>query len=220
MFLRLLFLLLLALNLGVAGWLILGDDSRPVPPATDPAVPELELLSEQGTGSQPPSAELSQAPEKAGGADMACYALGPFATEADVRRAMDALTPQVAGVQFRREQATSSRGWWVYLPAFPDRDKALDAARKLSSLGVDDYYVITAGDRENTISLGLYHNPDNARRRREDITAMGFAPVMHERTEQILQYYIDFAIPQDQTFDWRQYIDTRTGLSQRKRQCL
>lgn len=220
MFLRLLLLLLVALNLGVAGWLLLGDSSTPMPPRTDPGVPELHLLSEQGGTPEARSAELSQAPRKAPGAGDQCFALGPFATEADVRQVLDALSPHVSGIQFRRDQATKSRGWWVYLPALSSRDQALETARRLSDMGVRDYYVVTAGDRENTISLGLFRNPDNARRRRQTIAALGFEPVMHERTEQVLQFFVDYAIPVGAALDWRQYLPGRTDIAAQQRRCF
>lgn len=220
MFLRLLFLLLVALNLGVAGWLVFGDGQAPLRPAADPGVPELHLLSEQGGNAQAQSAELSQAPQKAPTSSDRCFALGPFATEADVRKALDALSAHVAGIQFRQEQSTASRGWWVYLPALPDRDAALEMARKLSDKGVRDYYVVTAGDRQNTISLGLFHDPANARRRRQDIADMGFDPVMHERTEQVLQFYVDYAVSKSQSFDWQRYLPDQTGIQASPRQCF
>lgn len=220
MFLRLLFLLLVALNLGVAGWLTFGDSQPALPPATDPGVSELRLLSEQGGSQAAQSAELSQAPQKAPDSSDQCFTLGPFATQADVRGALDALTPHVSGIQFRQEQSTASRGWWVYLPALPDRDKALETARELSDQGVRDYYVVTAGDRQNTISLGLFHDPANARRRRQDIATMGFSPVMHERTEQVLQFYVDYAIPRGKPLDWHQYLPGTNGIQSNPRKCF
>ncbi|MGB8635602.1 MAG: SPOR domain-containing protein [Rhodanobacteraceae bacterium] len=220
MFLRLLFLLLAALNLGVAGWLVFGDAQAPMPAATDPGVPELRLLSEQGGSQDSQSAELSQAPQKAPDGSDQCSTLGPFATEADVRSALDALTPHVSGIQYRQEQSTASRGWWVYLPALPDRDKALETARQLSDKGVRDYYVVTAGDRQNTISLGLFHDPANARRRRQDIAELGFSPVMHERTEQVLQFYVDYAVPRGTALDWHQYLPDISGIQASPRKCF
>lgn len=220
MFLRFLFLLLVTLNLGVAGWLVFGDTPSAAPPATDPGVAELRLLSEQGGSQASQSAELSQAPQKALNSSDHCFTLGPFTTEADVRGALDALTPQVAGIQFRQEQSTASRGWWVYLPALPNRDKALETARQLSDKGVRDYYVVTAGDRQNTISLGLFHDPDNARRRRKTLADMGFTPVMHERTEQVLQFYVDYALPRDKSLDWHPYLPDDSGIQSSPRNCF
>jgi hypothetical protein len=220
MFLRLLFLLLLALNLGVAGWLLFGGREPPPPPPTDPGVPELYLLSERGDNPVEQGAELSQAPQRAVNASDHCFSLGPFPTEADVRAALDALTPHVAGVQYRQEQATASRGWWVFLPALPDRESALKVARQLSDKGVRDYYVVTAGDRQNTISLGLFHDSGNAERRRAEIAALGFNPSMNERTEQLPLYYVDYALAAGQNLDWTQYLPGRSDVTAKPMTCF
>ena len=221
MFLRFLFLLLLALNLGVAGWLAFGSH-EPVPrPAADAGVPELQLLSERGGDVLQQSAELSAAPQpQAPARDDRCFSLGPFSTEADVRVALDRLTPHVARIQYRQEQATASRGWWVFLPALPDRESAIRVARELSDKGVRDYYVVTAGDRQNTISLGLFHDPANAERRRDAIRALGFEPSMNERTEQLPLYYIDYAVPAGRDFAWAEHLPSRTDLSTRATGCF
>ncbi|HET8897840.1 MAG TPA: SPOR domain-containing protein [Rhodanobacteraceae bacterium] len=221
MFLRLLFLLLLALNLGVAGWLVFGDKVPPLPPVTDPGVPELRLLSEQGSPTNDPSAELTGAPQsiKPQQGDR-CFSLGPFPTEADVRKALDAMSPHVSRIQFRQEQATASRGWWVFLPALPDRDSAIKVARQLSDKGVRDYYVVTAGDRQNTISLGLFHDPANAERRRAEIAALGFKPSLNERTEQLPLYYVDYALAAGQNLDWASYLGNRSDLTRQPMGCF
>jgi hypothetical protein len=56
MFLRLLFVLLIALNIAVGAWLLLGQDDVHGRSAADPGVPALQLLSER------PSAATTVAP--------------------------------------------------------------------------------------------------------------------------------------------------------------
>lgn len=220
MFLRLLFLLLLAINLGVGGWLVFGNDT-PTPPATDPGVAELHLLSEAGAT----RATLHDAPKPPGqqavvDADERCFSLGPFPTEADVRAALNALTPHVSRVQFRTAQTTATRGWWVYLPAFPSREKALVTARSLAAQGVEDYYVVTAGDNQNTISLGLFHDQTNAQRRQAQIAALGLQPKLTERTEQVPLYYVDYAVPTGTHLAWADYVAQRPDLSSKPMSCF
>ena len=57
MFLRLLFVLLIALNIAVGAWLLLGQDDVHGRAATDAGVPELHLLSER-----PPAPSSAPAP--------------------------------------------------------------------------------------------------------------------------------------------------------------
>lgn len=201
MFLRLLLLLLLALNVGVAGWLAFGRQPQVLPPVTDPGVPELKLLSSTPTGSTPAAAATPAV--KASGK---CLRIGPFATRSGMRRAFSALTPHVAKIQFQRKQVSKSMGWWVYLPAFPTRTQALDKARALVEGGVQDYYVITAGDHQNMVSLGLFRNPDNARRRFDHITQLGFHPKLTERKETLPEYWVAIALPAAAAFDWHVWV--------------
>lgn len=205
MFLRLLLLLLLALNVGVAGWLVFGQQPRAMPPVTDPGVPELKLLS--ATSSAPAAATTATRAIKASGK---CLRIGPFATPSGMHKAFEGLSPHVPHIQFQRDEVTKSMGWWVYLPAFPTRAQALDKARALVDDGVQDYYVITAGDHQNMVSLGLFRNPDNARRRFDRITQLGFHPKLTERKETLPEYWIDIALPATPGFDWHAWVSTPT----------
>src|SRR6185437_13042195 len=137
MFLRLLFLLLLALNLGAGAWLLFGRaPARVVPPAADPGVPELRLLS-----GQPAKAAARVPSTPAPAVAETCSTLGAFTTAVDMRTAMQALSPHVSRIQYREEQVSQLHGFWVYLPATADREAALDEARKLAGKGINDYYV-------------------------------------------------------------------------------
>lgn len=217
MFYRLLFLLLIAFNIGVAAWLAFGRvQPAPLPPATDPGVPELKLLSERAGTPPPQAAPASRAAE----ASDRCESIGPFPTQVDMRAAMQALTPHVPRIQYREEQTHQSRGFWVYLPALPTRDAALATARALSAKNVRDYYVVTAGDQQNTISLGLFHDRSNADSRRAQIAALGFGAQVSERMETLPVYWVDFVLPPQPGFDWRTWLPGRSDLQARTVDCF
>ncbi len=196
MFVRALFMLLLALNIGGACWLAFAPRSPPGAAASIPAeVPKLVLLSERDAANDATTAELANAPESR--ADLAndrCRALGPFPTQADARAAMNVLTPLSKRIRMRETHATQTRGYWVYLPAMASREQALGAARALSTKAVRDYYVVTAGEQQNTISLGLFRDQANAEHRRAEIAALGFNPQVNARTEDLPSYWLDFAL--------------------------
>jgi len=120
-----------------------------------------------------------------------------------MREALNALTSAVTRIQYREAHATETRGYWVYLPALASREQALAAARQLSSKGVRDYYVVTAGDQQNTISLGLFRDKGNAEKRRNEVAALGFAPELVTRTEELPVYWLDFATDPQHPFNWR-----------------
>lgn len=216
---RLIFLLLLAANIGVGAWLFVAPRPQAEgPPPAEPGVAPIVLLSER---EEPPSAELAAAPEPAdAGAGERCVSIGPFPTQSDLRRAMNVLTPSVLRIQFREARVRQSRGWSVFLPAPASREEALGVARQLNGRGVRDFYVVTAGAQQNTISLGLFRDRNNAERRRNEIAALGFAPAITERAEDLPVYWLDYAIAADSAFDWRQRLPDLLDIEQRDSQCF
>ena len=218
---RILFLLLLAMNIGVALWLYFAPQPRAHAfAAADPGVPKLVLLSEREHNGEP-NAELASAPEAAAQpGNGICSSIGPFPTQADMRAALNALTPLVARIQYREARSTETRGYWVYLPAQASREKALVLARQLSEKGARDYYVVTAGDEPNTISLGLFHDQANADKRRDEIAKLGFAPQVVARTEELPVYWIDFAPERDHPLDWRAHMLAQNDLREQTVRCF
>lgn len=221
---RVLFLLLLALNIGGACWIAFAPEETPAPvPASDPGVTPLVLLSELEAGSTPVASigegNASAGPLSASG-DERCVSIGPFQTQSDMRASLASLKPKVRRIQFRNEVATQSRGYWVFLAALKSREEALGVARALSGRGVRDYYVVTAGEQLNTISLGLFRERANAERRKAEIAAMGFTPQLIERTEQLPVYWIDFSVATDQGNDWQSAISAAGELEQRSITCF
>jgi hypothetical protein len=230
MFLRLLFVLLIALNIAVGAWLLLGQNDTHARFATDPGVPKLRLLSElpapattvahaasvavptpssstaAPTTSAPIAAAASTPPPSPNTLSYACMALGPFATQEDLRIARNALGTQVQRMRARQEQTTQSRGWWVHLPPSPTHAAALAQARELGARNIQDYFVVGSGDNQNTVSLGLFKDPANARKRRDEIVAAGFPAQMSERTETVPEYWLDLIPVDSNHFDWRSHI--------------
>jgi hypothetical protein len=223
MVLRLLFVLLIALNIAVGAWLLLGQNETHASFSTDPGVPKLRLLSElpppattaaraasvapPATAATPANASASTpAPANANVLSYACMALGPFATQEDLRIARNALGGQVQRMRARQEQTTQTRGWWVHLPPSSNHAAALAQARQLGARNIQDYFVVSAGDNQNTVSLGLFKDPANARKRRDEIVAAGFQVQMAERTETVPEYWLDLVPTDSKHFDWRSRI--------------
>lgn len=218
MLVRALVVLLVVMNLGAAAWWALHRaPPPPVQATTKSGVPPLVLLSEAET--QPPAdaAELDAAPEPLS-ATPVCLSLGPLQTKADLRKVMDALTPQVGRIQFREQRATELRGYSVYLPAFADRQQALAAARAMAAKGMRDYYVVTAGREENTVSLGLFRDLVNAEKRRDEARALGYAPMLEPISEDVPNWWVDVAAARG--FDWRAALGGYAGVEARQIACF
>ncbi|MCW8808027.1 MAG: SPOR domain-containing protein [Rhodanobacter sp.] len=214
MFLRLLFVFLSALNIAVGAWLVLGQPYARGGSPNDPGVPELRLLSELPESTTVPSesahvmADANPAAVTTGKSiSPVCMTLGPFATPQDLRRARQALGAQTERMRARQEQTSQASGWWVYLPAAGSRTKALELARQLGAHQFHDYFVVSSGDQPNTISLGLFKDPANARKRRDAVIAAGFPARMSERSETVPEYWLDLVVADGARFDWRSRID-------------
>ncbi len=214
MFVRLLFLLLFALNLGAAAWLLFGRmPAETFPPAADPGVPELRLLPEARQAAPP-------APAPAVGEPDICSTLGPFMTAVDMRNAMQNLSPHVTRIQYHEEQVRRSHGYWVYMPAVADREAALDEARALAAKGIHDYYVVTAGDSQNTISLGLFNDQSNAQNRLSQLQQLGFQAKLEQRVDTEPAYWVDYAVPAHAAFDWEAWLPGRNDLQAKGIDCF
>lgn len=147
---------------------------------------ELSAIVAEGAESSAPPEPFPSAPR--------CLSIGPFATPADLRRASNALQPIVARMQVREALSAQVRGYRVYLPALPDRESALAAARRLAEGGMRDYYVVTAGAEENTVSLGLFRDLGNAEKRRDEVRELGLEPRLEPRTDEVVQWWLDVAV--------------------------
>jgi len=208
MFLRLLFVLLSALNIAVGAWLLLGQPYARGGSASDPEVAELRLLSElpepAAAASTPHTVPGPAATTPQQAISYTCVALGPFATPQDLRDARQTLAAQATRMRSRQEQANQTSGWWVYLPSAGTRAQALALARQLGAHNINDYFVAgSSGDQANTISLGLFKDPANARKRRDEVVAAGFPARMSERSESVPEYWLDLVVPDSARFDWR-----------------
>lgn len=217
MILRGVVVFLLCLNLGVGLWWWLHRDAViPALPAVQDGTGSLVLLGEADPPPPPDAVELGAVPVPMP-AQPACLTLGPFRTPAELRLAMDALTPHTASIQFREVAGTELRGYRVYLPAAGDREQALAAVRQLAARGVTDYYVVTAGDQENTVSLGQFRDLANAETRRDEIAAMGFQPVLEPRTSDGEQWFIDLAA--EPGLDWKALLPRSDGVEAKPVAC-
>ncbi|MGE7139606.1 SPOR domain-containing protein [Luteibacter sp. NPDC031894] len=278
MLLRLLFVLLIALNIAVAAWLLLGDSGTHAVDPNDGGVPKLKLLAElpepaanvsaplpAPTASAPAATALAPLPstsapkpaavavpaaavstgapakpevktkaKAAGGDPLAaaasaptsprrsyrCLALGPFPSQVDLRAARSAIAPRTVRSRQRQEQTSESRGWRVFLPPQATRELALAQARRLEAKGVKDYFVVTAqGELQNSVALGLFHDPANARKRRDQVVAAGFPARMSERTETTPVWWLDVVVPDEAGTDIRQGIRT-PGITARTTGCF
>ncbi len=209
---RALVLLLVVLNLGALAWWGLHTPAAAaMAPATDRGTPTLVLLSESELAHRKGTSEEMAAAPVPDAATPRCQTIGPFASPADTRRASDVLAPLVGRIQTREDSTTAATGYRVYVAALASRDAALEAVRQLSAKGMNDFYVVTSGDQQNTISLGLFQDLANATKRRDEVRKLGFDARLEPKVGQALQYWLDITVAPD--FDWHAHLTDFPGIT-------
>lgn len=83
----------------------------------------------------------------------------------------------------------------VYLPAEPGRQAALDLVAELrrasEAAGMSmDSYIVSGGDLDNAISLGLFSDVRNALRVQTQVQALGYSPVIALEERQSSRFWL------------------------------
>lgn len=201
---------LLLVNIVLLVLHIRGDVSAPVPepdiPPLDPVLPRLTLVSPKLSSDR--------------GVDAAarCFSIGPLNSLLAQQRAEDRLRASSLQLRSRQTAADRDRGWWVFLPA-GSRSEALDLTRRLTETGLEDFFVVTRGDMENVVSVGLYENIDNARARQRQVQAAGFSAQLEVRRESVPQFWIEYQPEPGLESAWRFIIEASPGAQHRQVPC-
>ncbi|MEM1090308.1 MAG: SPOR domain-containing protein [Pseudomonadota bacterium] len=212
--LRGVFFALLLANLGYYAFGTTQTRRGPVAlPPLPPGVAELKLIAEREAEMLVTDGDLG------GNLTSECFSLGPFTNQSDLRRAAQAMSPYVGASRQRQDQRLVDRGFWVYLPAVATREEAINQARSLSEAGLNDYYVVTGGDRENTVSLGLFREQNNAMRRRRSLQALGFEAEIARRQEEAVVYWFDYRRAGDEA-PWKEVLASLKSVGQKPIPCF
>ncbi|MEA5445207.1 hypothetical protein VCB98_05165 [Gammaproteobacteria bacterium AB-CW1] len=183
--LRLIFLLLLALNLVVLAWqawhapdpaeelVRIEPNERYQLAVAEPDLPESDL--------QP--REPAEPQWRPGG----CVQLGGVDGE-EALRAFKRLRPELSAHLLEIPESVVF-AWWVIIPpdGITDADETLAA---LEAAGAGDYFLIRSGEGEGGISLGLFSTPERAELRRDRLQERGFSPDIRERERQEPRYWL------------------------------
>lgn len=158
---RLLFSILLILNLALAAYALLGPGQGPG---------DREALPAQLNADQiriiPPRPPAPPRPA-------ACVQWGSFA-EGEIEAARRALAAAGVASPAREVGVPVVAGWWVYVPPLADRAAVERAVRELQAVGVTEYFVVDAdGPTRNAISLGIFRSQDAARAFLDRVRAKG-----------------------------------------------
>ena len=180
---RTFFLLLVAANLALYAWFqhYSPAESADAEPARRQLSPEAIRLLEGKELSGPalaaskPAAKPVAAPAAPGGAAPAggCIEWGGFAL-AEAPKAEQALAPLALGARLAQRRSEETAGWWVFIPAQPNRAAALKKTAELKALGIEDYFILQdEGKLRWAVSLGVFSSEEAARNRLEALRVKG-----------------------------------------------
>jgi len=190
---RLLFLLLLAANLGFFAWtrfLAPPDpavDRQPLGHQLDPhklrIVTERELAQAPGPRPAPAPTQPKPAAPPPEPVVIACLEWGSF-SPADATRAAQRLEPLALGARLAQYRGEETANWWVHMPPQGSRGAALRKAAELRKLGVDDYFIMQdPGPLRWSLSLGVFSTEEAARAHLQTLRANGVRSAIIDRRE-------------------------------------
>jgi hypothetical protein len=220
LFIRLLFLLVLISNIGLYIY-----DRKNTPKqehfrAVDPGAKKLVLISEldeENTIWEETDSTEDENQEVV--FNQECYSVGAFNSKSEISPVLDVLKNEVIKIRTRKVISTQEAGYWVFIPAMKSREEALNVGRQLSRLDIKDYYVVTGGENENTLSLGLYRESSNADARLQELLSKGFNAEKQVRIEQWPEFWLDYTIASDQVVNLSNVNDLNPDVKTNKVEC-
>jgi hypothetical protein len=181
---------------------------------------EAAVAAEAETAPQPVSSETLvvkvDPPEPSVPVEV-CQTIGPFASEEVLNEGVAWLKERGRQGQVRSEKVKEQTGYWVYLPAMAP-ELAQRATEDFEAKGVKDYY----RGRRNEISLGIYSKEEIAERRRKQIVALGYEPVLAPRFRKRQQYWLDLRETAPEVLtdaEWAEYLVNHPNIAREPADC-
>ena len=147
----------------------LADSERPAPRITASAEEEAKTTPR-------PAVEMPQ-PESIAQTETdtpeLCVTVDQIAEAQQLTTLLNLLRPAGAGNIEQGEQAGVRGSYWVMLPPYSDKSAADASAKILSERKLRDFFIVRSGEYENAISLGVFSNEERARRRQQQLDALG-----------------------------------------------
>ena len=107
--------------------------------------------------------------------DPMCWAVGSFAAEIDAKHVYARMLAVDIDAKVTDRETLLKQEYWVYLPPHSNRKQALRKLRELQKRKVDSY-IITEGELENGISLGLFGKQSSVDRLVEKLKKKNITP--------------------------------------------
>lgn len=146
---------------------------------------DIQLLSE--TDNQQRRAPIVQAPE-----DDTCLYLGSFEQRSEAEVVEQRLISLDISSQVRSVDDQAGVDYWVYIPPLASRSASLRQLKELQARNIDSY-LISQGDLENGISLGIFPRKDSAQSVIQRLEDVGYESSLRELPRAHRSYWVRIA---------------------------
>ena len=194
---RWVFAVLVLANLGLLMWASWHRDSGGETIAARPVHhPELMVpLTTPGVALKSKRNEKAEAPLVAAKPRPRCVDIGPLAKEA-AASAVGWLQSEKVEHSVRTEERQVETSTWVHLGPFENKKQADQRLRELQKSGLKDVLIMNDAQGAPAISLGLFNQPENAKKRMEELAQKGIAAKSEVRTRNETFTWLDLRLPE------------------------
>jgi cell division septation protein DedD len=152
---------------------------------------------------QPPRPEVSRAatPDPPRARELvSCISIGPISNPVDAGDVTQALSSSGFMANQRTAEGDVWLGHWVFIDAIATQEEATEIVDRLADNGIDEAYVIADGNNGNLVSLGVFSEEQRAQQRLAEAEALGYTPVVADRSQPGDVYWLDVTAPGDAAF--------------------
>lgn len=107
-----------------------------------------------------------------------CFSFGPLPEEILATGLSDWFKSRRASATIRYTDEQGKKLFWIYLAPQESRAGAMDIIFELRKKGVSDYRLISRGNLQNAISLGLFSSQASVNDRLRELEKKGYKPVV------------------------------------------
>lgn len=120
-----------------------------------------------------------------------CFTFGPLAEEILAVGLSDWFRSRQAIATTRHDDRQGRQLFWIYLAPQDSRTRAMDTIKELRDQGINDYRLISHGNLENAISLGLFSSQASVNKRLRELEQKGYQPVVVPYYDNKRLYWVD-----------------------------
>jgi len=126
-----------------------------------------------------------------------CYTFGPVEEETLATGIGDWFNSRRAKTYIHYSDEKGSQLFWIYLTPVDPKRNAVDIIRELKDKGIEGYPLISKGELQNAISLGLYKGQTAVNEKIAELQEQGYKPVVVPYADGKRVYWVDVQLSVD-----------------------